>query len=139
MKDFSITIAYADIAAEVYRLTANAAMERGDGLHSATEDNAEVVNGFISDGGKFVRKAFGRYMKNFSSENGFSVDYSMPDNWKEAETEIKELCIQALVYYSAAKWLGLSGGDGGAFLTVMSSALELLETVLDKRKKPIRE
>ena len=59
MKQYRINTG--NVAEEVYRLTANAAVQRGDAQAVATKDNEDLINVFIEDGKKLLEKALGRY------------------------------------------------------------------------------
>lgn len=128
MKQYTITTG--DIATEVYRLTANAAVQRGDAQAVATEDNEDLINVFIEDGKKLLEKALGRY-----STGG--LGYSMPENWADRSEDINGHADTFLKNYVLAKWYELNG-TGERYIAMANEALECIVTILGKRTKPNR-
>lgn len=128
MKQYTITTG--DIATEVYRLTANAAVQRGDAQAVATEDNEDLINVFIEDGKKLLEKALGRY-----STGG--LGYSMPENWADRSEDINGHADTFLKNYVLAKWYELNG-TGERFIAMANEALECIVSILEKRTKPLR-
>ena len=127
MKQYMITTD--DIATEVYRLTANAAVQRGDAQAVATEDNEDLINIFIEDGKKLLEKALGRYSTG-------ELGYSMPENWKDRSEDINGHAYVFLKNYALAKWYELNG-TGERFVNAANEALECIVLILNKREKPI--
>lgn len=120
MKNYKVKIVEEDIFDAVYNITANAAAQRGDALHVATEDNKDILEEFLEKGKVLVAAALGRY--------GNGLEYSMPASW-DFEDEVNERVNKFLVDYIVASWMGLSA-------ETQLPALELI-TILNKRKKPI--
>lgn len=129
MRDYSITVEDNNIHTEVYRITANAAQQRGDAQNVATEDNADLVDKFIFDGKKLLEKALGRY-----STGG--LNFSMPENWPDRTADVNGNAEVFLKNYALAKWFELNG-TGERFLAMANEALEIIATILNKRDKPI--
>lgn len=127
MKQYTITTG--DIATEVYRLTANAAVQRGDAQAVATKDNEDLINVFIEDGKKLLEKALGRY----STGN---LGYSMPENWNDRSEDINGHADTFLKNYVLSKWYELNG-TGERFVNAANEALECIVAILNKREKPI--
>lgn len=124
------TIETGDIATEVYRLTANAAVQRGDAQAVATEDNGDLINVFIEDGKKLLEKALGRYSTG-------DLGYSMPENWMDRSEDINGHADTFLKNYVLAKWYELNG-TGERFIAMANEALECIVSILEKRMKPLR-
>lgn len=124
------TIETGDVATEVYRLTANAAVQRGDAQAVATEDNEDLINVFIEDGKKLLEKALGRY-----STGG--LGYSMPENWTDRREDINGHADTFLKNYVLSKWYELNG-TGERFIAMANEALECILSILEKRTKPLR-
>ena len=120
MKSYKVNIVEEDIFDAVYNITANAAAQRGDALHVATEDNKAILEEFLKKGKVLVAAALGRY--------GNGLKYSMPASW-DFEDEVNERVNKFLVDYIVASWMGLAA-------EIELPILELI-TILNKRKKPI--
>jgi hypothetical protein len=135
MKQYSISIKEEDkdgkegILTKVYRLTANAAVQRGDAQAVATEDNKDMLQQFKDEGFKLLERAFGRY---YVGNGG----YSMPSNWPNMSEEINEQVETGLVNYILAKWYELNG-TGDKYMAVFSEVLTNIAKILNKREKPI--
>lgn len=129
MKNYSINIKDGDVLTKIYRLTANAAVQRGDALQVATPDNVDLLTGFINDGRAVLIGALERY-----STGG--LNYSMPENWPDMSGDIKELAEIFLVNYAIAKWYELNG-TGERFIATANEALMAISPLLNKRNKPI--
>ena len=127
MKQYTITTG--DIATEVYRLTANAAVQRGDAQAVATGDNKDLIDVFIKDGELLLEKALGRYSTG-------ELGYSMPENWKDRSKDINDHADTFLKNYALAKWYELNG-TGERFIAMANEALECIVSILNKREKPI--
>lgn len=120
MKNYKVKIVEEDILDAVYNITANAAVQRGDAAHVATEDNKGILQEFLEKGKALVSAALGRY--------GNGLEYSMPANW-DFEDEVNERVNKFLVDYIVASWMGLAA-------EIELPALELI-TILNKRNKPL--
>ena len=124
------TIETGDVATEVYRLTANAAVQRGDAQAVATEDNGDLINVFIEDGKKLLEKALGRYSTG-------DLGYSMPENRMDRREDINGHADTFLKNYVLSKWYELNG-TGERFIAMANEALECIVSILEKRTKPLR-
>lgn len=120
MKSYKIQIVEDDIFDTVYNITANAAVQRGDAAHVATEDNKGILQEFLEKGKALVSAALGRY--------GNGLEYSMPANW-DFEDEVNKRVNSFLVDYVLTSWMGLTA-------EVTMPVLELT-SILNKRNKPI--
>ena len=120
MKGYTVDIKDS-VLTNVYRRTANAAQQRGDGIRVATADNEGMLNQFLASGLRIVEAALGRY------GNG-GMNYSMPENWNYA-SDIDERVNKFLEDYITACWFGLA-------TQVELPTLELM-SILNKRSKPI--
>lgn len=127
MKQYRINTG--NVAEEVYRLTANAAVQRGDAQAVATEDNGDLINVFIEDGKKLLEKALGRYSTG-------ELGYSMPENWKDRSKDVNGHAGTFLKNYVLSKWYELNG-TGERFIAMANEALECIVLILNKREKPI--
>lgn len=124
------TISVTDTVFEsVYRLTANAAVQRGDAQAVATEDNEDMLQQFKDEGFKLLEMAFGRYYVGDGR-------YSMPSNWPNLSTYINTLAEKAIANYILAKWYELNGA-GDKYMAVFSEVLTNIANILNKREKPI--
>lgn len=131
MKSYSVLIDYEELCEVVYRITANAAKERGDALHVATEEDKDLIEGFFSAAMPALRTAFGKYL------TGGSISYSMPENWSNDELTVGYCCTEYLVDVALARWFEMSG-VANAYMNAARGAIEALVLCLNKRKKPIR-
>lgn len=134
MKSYTVTIDKDALCVEVFRITANAAKERGDALHVATEEDKDLIEGFFSAAMPALRAGFGRFLEGVD-DSGFK--YLMPENWKVDEETVKECCNGFLVSIALAKWFELSGIANG-YVNAAQVAMEALRICLNMRKKPIR-
>ena len=124
------TISVTDSVLEsVYRLTANAAVQRGDAQAVATEDNKDMLQQFKDEGLKLLEWAFGRYYVGDGK-------YSMPSNWPNLSAYINALAEKAITNYILAKWYELNGA-GDKYMAVFSEVLTNIANILNKREKPI--
>lgn len=124
------TISVTDSVLEsVYRLTANAAVQRGDAQAVATEDNKDMLQQFKDEGFKLLEMAFGRYYVGDGR-------YSMPSNWPNLSADINALAEKAVTNYILAKWYELNG-TGDKYMAVFSEVLTNIANILNKRNKPI--
>lgn len=124
------TISVSDSVLEsVYRLTANAAVQRGDAQAVATEDNKDMLQQFEDEGLKLIERAFGRYYTG-------TMKYSMPENWPNMREDINEQVETGLVNYILAKWYELNG-TGDKYMAVFSEVLTNIANILNKREKPL--
>ena len=134
MKSYKVKIVEEDIFDAVYNITANAAAQRGDDAHVATEDNKAILEEFLKKGKVLVAAALGRYGNGIEYpvvdgvEQPSVLKYSMPASW-DFEDEVNERANKYLVDYIVASWIGLAA-------EIELPALELI-TILNKRKKPI--
>lgn len=127
METYSIGIREDSLYNKVYRLTANAAVQRGDAQAVATEDNKEMLQQFMTEGFKLMERAFGRYYQG-------KKEYSMPENWPDLKEEIDEQVETGLVNYILAKWYELNGA-GEKYMAVFSEVLANIVLILSKRNK----
>lgn len=116
-----------DVLECVYRLTANAAVQRGDAQAVATVDNLDMLNQFKEEGMKLLEDAFGRYYIGESK-------YFMPANWPDLSADINKLAETAIVNYILAKWYELNG-SGDKFIVAYKEALNHIKNLLAKRTK----
>ena len=124
------TISVTDSVYEsVYRLTANAAVQRGDAQAVATEDNKDMLQQFKDEGFELLEMAFGRYYVGDGK-------YSMPSNWPNLSADIDALAEKAIANYILAKWYELNG-VGDKYMAVFSEVLTNIANILNKREKPI--
>lgn len=131
MTEYTINIEDNDVLVRVYNQTANAALQRGDALHVATEDNKDIITQFITEGKKLLNKALGRYSSG-------SLTYLMPGNWPNRSSEVDEIAKSFLAHYSTAKWYELNG-TGDRFINDANEMLVELSNILGKRNKPERK
>ena len=110
-----------DLLTRIYRMTANAAMLRGDGKFSATEDDVDILNQFKKDGEVILNNALGKYGLG-------ALEYSMPGNWNYAK-EINDLASAFMVEYITTRWMALGGNE------VAQPVIDLMP-ILGKRVKP---
>lgn len=131
----TITISKEKISEAVYRLTANAEMERGDEAHIATEDNAAVVMGFVDDAAHLLSDVVSFYGDAITDGDSVVVTLNMPSHWG-GNTDVATDAIRVfLENYTIARWFELSG-TADRFNNAASAALVALKKVLDKRLKP---
>lgn len=128
MKPFNINISDDVVLKGVYRLTANAAVQRGDAQHVASVDNEGMLLQFMGEGKRVLAKSFGRY-------SAGELRYSMPDEWPDRSADVNALAVVVLTNYVIAKWYELNG-TGDRFLNVANEALNEIVTILGKRVKP---
>lgn len=128
MTDYTISVTDS-VLESVYRLTANAAVQRGDAQAVATEDNKDMLQQFKDEGFKLLEMVFGRYYVG----NG---RYSMPSNWPNLSADINALAEKAIANYILAKWYELNGA-GDKYMAVFSEVLTNIANILNKREKPI--
>ena len=135
MKQYAITLQDEDkdgkegILTKVYRLTANAAVQRGDALRVATADNKDMLTQFINEGKRSLNDALGRYSTG-------DLGYSMPENWPDRTADIDKMAENYLVNIALAKWYELTG-TGDKFREEAAGALESIVFTLNKRNKPL--
>lgn len=138
MKRYSISVGINDIATEVYRVTANAAVERGDAAHVATEDNEGMVERFVIAALPVLRGAIGRYDARVEYAGGnVEVDITLPDNWRGTAEELKAACMEYLIHMAVAGWYELAG-TADRNINAANVALSGLGIILDRRTKPVR-
>lgn len=122
------TISVTDSVFEsVYRLTANAAVQRGDAQAVATEDNKDMLQQFKDEGFKLLEKAFGRYYVGDGK-------YSMPSNWPNLSADINALAEKAVTNFILAKWYELNGA-GESFHKIVNETFDIIALILGKRIK----
>ena len=135
MKKYAITLQEEDkdgkegILTKVYRLTANAAVQRGDALRVATEDNKDMLTQFINEGKRSLDDALGRYSTG-------DLGYSMPENWPDRKADIDKMAENYLVNITLAKWYELTG-TGDKFREEAAVALGFIVFTLNIRNKPL--
>lgn len=129
MKMYSIDIIDSQVFTEVYRLTANAAVQRGDDNAVATSDNEGMLSRFITEGRRRLVAALGRYSKG-------GLEYAMPENWLDRSEDINELAESFLTNYTIAKWYELNG-TGEKFIEAANEALMVIKDILNRREKPL--
>lgn len=135
MKKYAITLQEEDkdgkegILTKVYRLTANAAVQRGDALRVATADNKDMLTQFINEGKRSLDDALGRYSTG-------DLGYSMPENWPDRKADIDKMAENYLVNITLAKWYELTGA-GDKFREEAAVALEFIVFTLNIRNKPL--
>lgn len=135
MKKYAITLQEEDkdgkegILTKVYRLTANAAVQRGDALRVATADNKDMLTQFINEGKRSLDDALGRYSTG-------DLGYSMPENWPDRKADIDKMAENYLVNITLAKWYELTG-TGDKFREEAAVALEFIVFTLNMRNKPL--
>ena len=112
----------------VYRTTANAALQRGDGAHVATVDNVLLLGQFLKEGKLLLNSALGRYYAG-------DLRYVVPSEWAGSADEIKNLSVAFLANYVTAKWLELYS-TGERYIVVANEALNEVKLILSKRNKP---
>ena len=134
MRSYSVVINNSMLCEEVFRITANAAKERGDALHAATEEDKALIEGFIAGAMPVLRTAFGRFIDGAAN---VGIGYSMPENWKVDVVTVSYCCNEFLTNYALARWYELSGVANGC-MNAANAALEALRLCLGKRVKPIR-
>lgn len=134
MKSYEVNIVKEEIFDAVYNITANAAQQRGDDAHVATEDNKGILEEFLEKGKTVVAAALGRYGSGIEYpvidgvKQPSVLKYSMPANWGFKD-EVDERVNKFLADYIVASWMGLSA-------EAQLPTLELM-TILNKRNKPI--
>ena len=128
MTEYTISVTDS-VLDSVYRLTANAAVQRGDAQAVATEDNKDMLQQFKDEGFKLLGMAFGRYYVGDGR-------YSMPSNWPNLSADINALAEKAMANYILAKWYELNGA-GDKYMAVFSEVLTNIANILNKREKPI--
>jgi hypothetical protein len=126
MTEYTISITDS-VFESVYRLTANAAVQRGDAQAVATEDNKDMLQQFKDEGFKLLEKAFGRYYVGGGK-------YSMPSNWPDLSTDINTLAEKAITNYILAKWYELNGA-GESFHKIVNETIDIIALILGKRVK----
>lgn len=135
MKQYAITLQEEDkdgkegILTKVYRLTANAAVQRGDALRVATADNKDMLTQFINEGKRSLDDALGRYSTG-------DLGYSMPENWPDRKADIDKMAENYLVNITLAKWYELTG-TGDKFREEAAVALGFIVFTLNIRNKPL--
>lgn len=126
MTEYAISVTDS-VFESVYRLTANAAVQRGDAQAVATEDNKDMLQQFKDEGFKLLEKAFGRYYVGGGK-------YSMPSNWPDLSTDINTLAEKAITNYILAKWYELNGA-GESFHKIVNETIDIIALILGKRVK----
>lgn len=137
MKSYYLDIEADSVLEPVYRLTANAAQQRGDALHVATEDNKDMLLQFLGEATIRLEGIFGRYWVGLKTIDDKSVFvYSMPDNWPQKVNEVNGLVESFLANYVTAKWIELWGTAEG-FVNTANEVLGRIVELLNLRSKPI--
>ena len=73
MRSYSVLFDNSALCDAVFRISANAAKERGDALHAATEEDKALIEGFFLAAMPALRTAFGRFIE--GAENGESAGF----------------------------------------------------------------
>lgn len=120
MRNYEVKIEEERIYAMVYNITANAAVQRGDGLHVATDDNKPLLQEFLEKGKVLVAAALGKY--------GNGLKFSMPESW-DSKNELDDRVNAFLADYVLASWMGLTAEANVPVIELAS--------ILNKRNKPI--
>lgn len=137
MREVTISIQKAMVAGAVYRLTANAEVERNDNAHVATDDNRSFVFAVIDDATHLLSDAVMRYGYATATADDVNIVIYMPANWG-GEVGALENAIRVFVEnYAIAKWFELSGSAENYNLAQVA-ALQSVKNILEKRNKPTR-
>lgn len=130
MKEIAVNINKSEILTAIKRITANAAQQRGDGLHVATDDDEDLLNGFYDEVVGEIVVLLSRY-----ASEGFV--FTMPENWDVSlEASLAKRVNDAVVFGVLAKWYSLSGES--IYGSMFEGTIEEIIAVLDKRVKPVR-
>lgn len=130
MKRIDVSIDKGAVLDDVKRLSANAAQQRGDALHVATDDDAEVLDRFFERVEDEIVMFFAPYAKD-------GLVFCMPESWDDALTEsLKRGLKNAFVSGVLSKWYLLAGVDS-VYLGMFAGSMEDIKRLLDSRKKPL--
>lgn len=130
MKEIAVNINKSEILTAIKRITANAAQQRGDGLHVATDDDEDLLDGFYDEVVGEIVVLLSRY-----ASEGFV--FTMPENWDVSlEASLAKRVNDAVVFGVLAKWYSLSGES--IYGSMFEGTIEEIIAVLDKRVKPVR-
>lgn len=130
MKEITVNIDKSEILTAIKRITANAAQQRGDGLHVATDDNEDLLDGFYDEVVGEIVVLLSRY-----ASEGFV--FTMPENWDVSlQTSLAKRMNDAVTFGVLAKWYSLSGES--IYGSMFEGTIEEIIAVLDKRVKPVR-
>ena len=131
MKVINIAIDKGGVLDGIKRITANAAQQRGDDLHVATDDNEDLLDGFYDEVVGEIVVLLSRY-----ASEGFV--FTMPENWDVSlEASLAKRVNDAVVFGVLAKWYSLSGES--IYGSMFEGTIEEIIAVLDKRVKPVRD
>lgn len=131
MKIIECSKSQEEVLTEVMRISANAALQRGDAAHVATEDNEELLGAFFEEVKAEVVLLLSKYINS-------DLAFSMPENWDfSLEKTLKAIVKSVLVYGVLAKWYALSGDS--VYGDMFSSTIEEILSILRKRVKPVRD
>ena len=137
MTEIPITIAKETIARAVYRLTANAEMERGDDSHVATKDNEAFIFAIIDDAAHILSDTIMRYGYATAGADNIEITVYMPSNWGGDGDVLLSAMRVFVENFVLAKWFGLSG-SAESYNLAQERALQSVKSVLEKRIKPAR-
>ena len=132
MKEVKVTIDRESVLAGVQMITANAAAQRGDALHVATDDNGELLEGFYDEVLRELIALLSKYAK-----EGDGLVFSLPDNWDaELTPTLSKGVNDAVLFGVLAKWYSLAGES--IYGSMFEGSIEEIVEVLNKRVKPVR-
>ena len=132
MKEVRADIKDSEVLVEVKRLSANAAQQRGDALHVATDDNDALLAGFFGEVQNEIVMVLSKYAKEDSG-----IVFTLPDNWDSAlEGVLKKRVKDAFVFGVLAKWFLLA--NESVYSTMFKGCIDEIHEVLNKRIRPVR-
>lgn len=136
MKMFDVKIAYTDVATAVMMVTANAAQQRGDAAHIATEDNDSLLKLMFAEVGCEVSALLSKYASStITTDADFS--FSLAENWDDAlEDALKRRLKDVFVYGVLARWYTLSGDS--VYGAMFQGGIDEIVKMVNKRVKPER-
>lgn len=126
---FSIDIVLGNVLAEVKRISANAALQRGDAAHVATDDNDTLLEKFFAQ----VQNEMVASIKYAKKPTEFEV----PANWDSSlKDSVQERVNDALIYGVLAHWYSLSAES--VYSQMFAGCIEEINVLLNRRVKPVR-
>lgn len=133
MKRIDVSIDKGAVLDDVKRLSANAAQQRGDALHVATEDNREVLDVFYTE----VENEIVLLLPKYAKGGDMGISFDVPENWDSGlEEGLKRRVKDALLFGVLAKWYGLAGES--VYTDMFVGVMNEIAGVLNKRVKPKR-